>query len=383
MILAAAVLLPANPASAAVSGEDKPDIQSETAILADIKSGTVLFEKDGSRSMYPASITKIATAALAIEEGDLDDVITVSKEATEVEGTTVYLEEGEEVPLKKLIQGMMINSGNDASYAIAEYLEKNGESFESQINHFLQERVKVENTYFTNPHGLFEESHVTTAKDMAMITAYAMENPEFREIFGTNELPWKGKSWDTTLLNHNKLLRLYEGATGGKNGYVSKAGFTLVTTASRGNSEWAAVVMNAPSSNAAYRDTRALLDYGFDHFTTHSIDEGTELTAAGNKTFKVDETLYYTAGLNEETDTSVSESGILTVTGEGDRTLLNNQLKRPAPSDQKSTPVNGETTGSTESSSLFSTLWSLKTAALAAAAVLFLFIMKRIIRLIR
>ncbi len=382
MVLAVTVLLPANLASAAVSEEDKPDIQSETAILADINSGTVLFDKDGSRTMYPASITKIATAALAIEEGNLDDVVTVSKEATKVEGTTVFLEEGEEVTLKKLIQGMMINSGNDAANAVAEYLEMNGESFESQMNHFLQEKVKLENTYFTNPHGLFDPSHVTTARDMASITAYAMEKPEFREIFGTNELPWKGKSWDTTLINHNKLLRLYEGATGGKNGYVSKAGFTLVTTARRGSSEWVAVVMNAPSSTSAYRDTRALLDYGFEHFATQSIEKNTEMTAAGEKTFKVEENLYYTAGKDEETDTSVSENGMLTVTGEDGRTLLNEQLKRPAPSEQESTPVNGKTAGASESS-FFSALWSAKTAALAAAAVLFLLIMKRIIRFIR
>ncbi|GAB3797637.1 hypothetical protein GCM10028868_19200 [Virgibacillus kimchii] len=148
-------------------------------------------------------MTKIATAIFAIENGDLDDLVTVSSYARNTEGSSVYLEEGETVPLKKLIQGLMINSGNDAGVAIAEHMSGSVEQFSSDLNEYLQENVGVQHTNFENPHGLFDPNHVTTAEDLANITLYAMGNELFREINNTKELNWEGESWDTTLYNHH------------------------------------------------------------------------------------------------------------------------------------------------------------------------------------
>lgn len=141
------------------------------------------------------------------------------------------MEEGEEVTLEKLIQGLLINSGNDAGIAIAEHLDGSEEAFAERMTEFVQEKVGVTDSTFKNPHGLPDPEHVTTAHDMARITAYAMENQTFRKIVGTKELKWVGESWDTTLRNHHQLVLQRDDVTGVKNGYTDDAGFTLSTTA--------------------------------------------------------------------------------------------------------------------------------------------------------
>ncbi len=212
-----------------------PTTRSKAVIMIDSKTGTVLYEKNSNKKMYPASLTKIATAIYAIETGNLEDVVTVSQKARNTVGTRVYLEEGEQVSLKKLIQGLLINSGNDAGVAIAEHLSGSVERFSSDLNQYLKNVIGVQNTNFENPHGLFHPNHVTTAEDLAKITQYAIKNEVFRRIFGTEELKWNGEGWDTTLYSHHKLMRQkgYEWITGGKTGYVDQSGFTLATTAEK------------------------------------------------------------------------------------------------------------------------------------------------------
>lgn len=211
--------------------EEELELYSESAILMDANSGVILYEKQKDKEMYPASITKIVSGLLAIKEGNLEDIVTVSQNAREAEGTRVYLEEGEEVTLEKLIQGLLINSGNDAGIAIAEHLDGSEEAFAERMTEFVQEKVGVTDSTFKNPHGLPDPEHVTTAHDMARITAYAMENQTFRKIVGTKELKWVGESWDTTLRNHHQLVLQRDDVTGVKNGYTDDAGFTLSTTA--------------------------------------------------------------------------------------------------------------------------------------------------------
>ncbi|MDI3410890.1 serine hydrolase [Bacillus sonorensis] len=155
--------------------------------------------------MYPASITKIATAIYAIEKGHLKDDVKVSKKAAETEGTSVYLEKGETVPLKRLLQGLLMNSGNDAGTAIAEHLSGSVEQFADDLNAFVAKRVGATDTHFTNPHGLFDKNHYTTAADMAKITAYAVKNKTFRSLF-QKKAAWHGQTWDTTLKNHHRML---------------------------------------------------------------------------------------------------------------------------------------------------------------------------------
>lgn len=253
-------------------------IGSEAAVLVDSQSGAILYEKKSEQKMYPASLTKIATAIYAIEKGNLEDEVTVSKNAIKAKGTRVYLNEGEVVSLRKLVQGMLVNSGNDAAVAVAEHLDGSVEEFSEGINQYLANEIGVENTHFMNPHGLFSENHYTTANDLAIITNYALKNKEFQEIFGTVLLPWNGESWDTTIISHHLLLKgeipFEEEITGGKTGFVNESKHTLATTAAKENTHLTAIVLKANDKNEIYGDTEKLLDYGFEHYRTTVIPKG-------------------------------------------------------------------------------------------------------------
>ncbi|WNC12138.1 D-alanyl-D-alanine carboxypeptidase family protein [Brevibacillus brevis] len=272
-VVAVALWSPGAPVAFAedTSGLSADELNGESAILIDATTGQVLFEKNPHERLYPASITKIATGIYAIENGNPDDIVTVSKKARYEEGTRVYLGEGEQVSLRKLEYGLLMHSGNDAATAIAEHMSQTTERFAEQLNAYLQEKVGVTETHFANAHGLHDPNHYTTASDMAKIARYAMTNPTFREIVGTNRLPWNGREWKSELINHNKLLRDYEGATGIKNGFTDQAMHTLVGSAKRGNTEFIAVTMKAAASAYAYKDVTKMLDYGFAHFETKQV----------------------------------------------------------------------------------------------------------------
>ncbi|WP_087973218.1 D-alanyl-D-alanine carboxypeptidase family protein [Oceanobacillus rekensis] len=306
-----------------VYGElSSPTLHSEAAILLEANSGKILFEKNAEKLMYPASVTKIATAIYAIENGDLEDIITVSSNAsaTNVEGTTVFLEEGEQVTLKKLIQGLLINSGNDAGIAIAEYLSGNVEQFSDDLNTYLTKVVGTEQTNFENPHGLFDENHVTTAKDLAKITKHAMKNERFRKIFGTKEMEWVGETWDTTLRTHHKLVKdeiPYEGITGGKNGFVSRAGYTLVTTAERDGLNLVVVTLKGSLDDEVYDDTIELLDYGFENFMTTSIEKGSIFTV-DEEEYIAPEKLSYTYKPGAKLQEMVEQDGTLEIVSQNE-----------------------------------------------------------------
>lgn len=307
--------------------ESEPDVSSDAAILIDAKSGSVLYAKNADEKMYPASLTKIATAIYALEHGDLTDVVTVSESVWSVEGSKVYLEEGEKVPLLKLIQGLLINSGNDAGVAIAEHLHGTIDAFAANLNSYLK-NLGLKNTYFVNPHGLFDPNHVTTAEDIAKLTQYAIENETFSEIFGTIELEWQGESWETTLYTHHKLMREmpYEGVTGGKTGYTERSKNTLVTTAERENISLIAVVLKGENRQMVYNDTIKLLDYGFEHFKTAYIPKGAEFTVNDDKYIAATD-FYYTQKLDERVDKSVNEDGMLEIVNENNELVASVPLK--------------------------------------------------------
>jgi len=314
---------------AAANMENKNlQLYSEAVVLIDADSGEVLYEKNSKEKLPPASITKIATAIYAIEKGNINDLVTVSENARNVDGTRVYLEAGEQVPLKKLIQGLVINSGNDAGVAIAEHLSGSVEQFTEDFNEFLQQEVGVENTHFSNPHGLHEPDHLTTAEDMAKITQYAIQNQTFRDIFQTSELKWDGESWDTTLINHHEMVRdkEYEGIKGGKNGFVQEAGFTLVTTAERENISLIAVTLNSMYSQQSYDDTIALLDYGFEHFETDLVLKNEKFTDGFDHSFLVTEDTSFTKRKGETIEKEVTPSGELIVKGEDQRIITEVEL---------------------------------------------------------
>jgi serine-type D-Ala-D-Ala carboxypeptidase (penicillin-binding protein 5/6) len=297
-----------------VSVPDK--IASESVLLMDAVSGQVLYEKNAEKQLYPASLTKIATAIYAIENGNMDDMVEVSEKARAAEGTRVYLEPGEQVTLEKLVQGLLINSGNDAGIAIAEHLEGSVQNFAKKLNDYLLTEVGVTDTHFTNPHGLFNTNHFTTAYDLAKITQYAMVNGQFREIIGTEQLDWIGESWVTTLYHHHKMMREipYEGITGGKTGFVDESGHTLMTTANRDNISLIVIALNGELPMDTYKDTEVLLDYGFDNFETKSIAKGTEYVDEADNKYVVSDALYYSQFIDEEVQTEMGQDGELKIT---------------------------------------------------------------------
>lgn len=320
-----------------VYANDEISIQSESAIVMDAKSGDVLYEKNANEQMYPASITKIATAIYAIENGNLNDLVTVSERARNADGTRVYLEEGEVVTLDKLIKGMVINSGNDAAIAIAEHLNGSVEAFSDEINDYLKEVIGVTDTHFVNPSGLFDENHQTTAYDMAQITQYAMQNQTFRQIFQMKELPWDGESWDTTIINHHKLLidSSFPYVTGGKTGFVSESGHTLVTTAKNDWIDVIVVTLKAESSRIAYNDTISLLNYSLNGFETVSIEAGTKYEVNMDQQYELKDELSYTKKRQEVIEELIDESGELSIIGEGERLIKKIALSIVEKEDEK------------------------------------------------
>lgn len=305
-------------------------LTSEAAVLLDTESGSILFEKNQDEKMYPASLTKIATAIYAIEKGNMDDNVIISENAANTEGTSVYLEPGEMVPLEKLVQGMLINSGNDAAVAIAEHLNGNVEDFSLALNRFLENEIGVKETHFSNPHGLFGENHYSTAKDMAIITQYAMKNETFQVIFGTKELAWDGQSWDTTLVTHHRLLKgevpFQQVISGGKTGFIDEAKQTLATTAENDKIKLVAIVLKADTKKKIYKDTVKLLEYGFANFKSSVIKDKT-VFEKNSIPYQVIGNQQITEELNGETSKTVTGNGELQLTSSTGKVMQSIKLK--------------------------------------------------------
>ena len=255
-------------------------LKTDSSILMEATSGSILYEHNSKQKKYPASVTKIATAIYAIENANINEIVTVSDNARNAEGTRVYLEAGEQVTLEKLLYGLMINSGNDAAIAIAEHISGTEEQFAMDLTNYLIEKTGIQNTNFTNSSGLFDENHYSTAHDLAKIVQYAMKNEAFMKFFNAKELRWIGESWDTTIVSHHRLVNgeiPYEGITGGKNGYVPQSRYTLATTAIRDNMQLIAITLGG-NKNDIYYDTTKLFDYGFGSFHEVIINSNTTYT---------------------------------------------------------------------------------------------------------
>ncbi|MFF2450096.1 D-alanyl-D-alanine carboxypeptidase family protein [Neobacillus sp. NPDC058068] len=322
------LLLFTNQLSANAAENQQLALKSEGAVLLDSDTGAVLYAKNAEEKMYPASLTKIATAIYAIEKGNLDSIVTVSANAVNQDGTRVYLNEGEQVPLKKLIQGMLINSGNDAAVAIAEYMDGTVEHFAENLNEYLKSTIGVKNTHFINPNGLFDQNHYTTAMDMALMTNYAIKNPVFYEIFGTKRLEWEGQSWKTTLFTHHRMLKgelPYDGITGGKTGYTTEAKQTLATTANNGKIRLTAVVLKSEQKRDKYDDTALLFDYGFKAFQQATIKQG-EIFKEDNKEFYPENDTIITESV-DGCIKNIDSNGMLSIENKNGQVIQSIQLK--------------------------------------------------------
>ena len=239
-----------------------PTISAEGAILINAEDGSVIYEKNADKRLYPASTTKIMTALISLEimdeiNAELDSEIKVPKEAVGIEGSSLYLKEGEIVTAEELLYGTMLQSGNDGATALAISLGGNMSNFVEKMNKKAVE-LGCRETNFVNPSGLFDKDHYTTARDLALISKTAMETQAFREIVSSKN--WSSDTTGRSFTNKNKTIAEYDGATGVKIGYTKKSGRTLVASAKRGDTELIAVVLNAPNW---FQDAYALLDYGF------------------------------------------------------------------------------------------------------------------------
>jgi D-alanyl-D-alanine carboxypeptidase len=221
--------------------------------------------------MRIASLTKIMTAIVAIEHGDLSDIVKTSRRAAGKEGSSIYLRVGDEMSLHHLLYGLMLRSGNDAAVAIAEHVGGSEEGFVHLMNEKARE-LGLTNTHFMNPHGLDHDDHYSSANDLARLTAYALRNPVFREIVKTRvkKVPNPNAEWDHVWTNKNKMLLMYEGADGVKTGYTKLARRCLVSSATRNGQQLAAVTLNDGDD---WADHRKLLDWGFQHYPLKTIAE--------------------------------------------------------------------------------------------------------------
>lgn len=238
-----------------------PDISAYSGLLMDQDSGRILFAKKPHEKQRIASITKIMTAIIALEFGNLGDDVKISNRAVNVEGSSIYLEKDTEITLEDLLYGLMLRSGNDAAIAIAEHIGGSLDGFVYLMNEKALQ-LGMKNTSFANPHGLDDsEEHYSTPFDMGLLTKYAMQNESFRKISSTK----KYKTW----YNKNRLLtEKYKYCTGGKTGFTKRANRTLVTTASKNNLNLIAVTLNGPDD---WNDHINLYEYSFNNYHQKEI----------------------------------------------------------------------------------------------------------------
>jgi D-alanyl-D-alanine carboxypeptidase (penicillin-binding protein 5/6) len=282
-----------------------PEITAPSAIIVDASTGQTLFEKDADSPMAEASLTKMMTALLAVENMEPEQVVTADKEAadTAFKGSNMALKNGEELTVNNLLYGLMLPSGNDAAVAIAKAMDGSVKKFAERMNAKALE-LGMEDTNFVNPSGLPDDDHYTTARDMTIMARAVMDNPRLREIVGTYEyeIPETNKSAARKLKNTNKLLFSkemisvykekrairFDGALGVKTGHTDDAGYRLAAYAERDGMELVAIVLGA-KRDLEYADTEELFEFSFHNFSlTEIIEEGQSLSAVTVSNGRVD-----------------------------------------------------------------------------------------------
>lgn len=283
-------LLPVSPAHAADYDPNRPEIletdhlNCEAAILMEIDSGEVIFEKNADALMYPASTTKILTTYLALTMADVQDTVMISQNAVIIpeDSSKLGVTPGQQMNLLDLLYGTMLTSGNDGANAIAEAVSGSIPDFVDLMN-AAADAFGCTNTHFANAHGYHDENHFTTARDMAIIARQAMKNETMRQIANTKSyvLPKDNVSRARQVNTTNKMIRLdenkpdcyYEYGTGVKTGHHSAAGWCLVSTATKDGVTLLSVVFNASSETRSYTDSKKLFNYGFTQYISTSIEE--------------------------------------------------------------------------------------------------------------
>ena len=259
------------------SDREPPKISASAAIVLDTVSGRILYEKNAHSRRAMASTTKIMTAIVAIENGNLDDKVKVSKRAASIGGSVINLQAGEDLSLKELLYGMLIKSGNDAAIAVAEHIGGSVEDFVKTMNKKAKD-LGLKDTAFKNPHGLDATGHYSTAYELAKITRYALKNPVFSKMAGTQSMHITNRDLYTT----NEMLSIYPGADGVKTGYTGKAGRCLVTSATKEGWRIISVVLNCPSRSARAQSSKDILDFAFSNYKIYNLAKAGEAEGSVN-----------------------------------------------------------------------------------------------------
>ncbi|CUU47291.1 D-alanyl-D-alanine carboxypeptidase family protein [Clostridium beijerinckii] len=284
------LLLPINLAKAVDTDEkvksDGTNIEARSALLMEPMSGKILYEKNADEKFAPASVTKIMTMLITMEGVDsgkikLDDKVTCSENAKKMGGSTMLLDTGEIRTVEELLKGVAIASGNDAAVALAEYLGGTEQDFVNMMNKRAQELGMV-NTTFKNCNGLPADGHMSTAKDIAIMSKELLKHPKVLKYTGTYmDNISEGRKSPIELVNHNKLVRFFEGCDGLKTGFTDEAKYCISATATRNGVRMLSVIMGAPTYKIRNRDAGVLLNYGFSKY------EGKKLVSKDEEIDKV------------------------------------------------------------------------------------------------
>ena len=244
-------------------------VSAEAAALIEAENGNIIYEKNSSARLPMASTTKIMTAIVALENCPADSVVTIPHDACGVEGSSVYLVSGEKLTMSELLYAMLLESANDAATAIAIEVAGSVDAFSDMMNEKAAE-LGLCNTHFTNPHGLYDENHYTTAAELAKIAAYALKNDTFRKIVSTYKykIPLKNGEGVRVLINHNKLLRMSDEVIGVKTGFTKKSGRCLVSAAERDGVTVVAVTLNAPDD---WNDHLSMINEGLAAYKSYAL----------------------------------------------------------------------------------------------------------------
>lgn len=256
-------------------GDLLPNVTATSAIVIEASTGHVIYARNPDGPMFPASTTKIMTLLLALERGGLDEIVTVSENAFNAQGSTLWLDTGERIPLQDLLYGMIMVSANDASVAIAEHIDGSVANFAAHMTQRAKE-LGATNTNFTNPHGLPDDNHYTTARDLSLITLHALQLPGFEQIVTTTEMSfgWIHDDESKLIRTENQLLWTYNGCNGVKTGYTERAGRCVVCSAKRNGIQLISVVLDGLYM---WNDSIILLDYGFENVSTETLVKSDEV----------------------------------------------------------------------------------------------------------
>lgn len=252
--------------------QEELEINSRIAIAYDRTSGTTIWGKNENKKTAMASTTKIMTAIVAIENSNLNDIVTISAKAAGTGGSRLKIKKDDKVSLNDLLYGLMLVSGNDAAVAIAEHVGGSVEGFSNLMNEKAKE-LHLDNTHFVTPHGLDNPEHYTTAFELAKIADYALKNETFAKIVGTKNCTITINGYPRNLTNTNELLGIMNGVTGVKTGFTNNAGRCLVTSVNRDNFQIITVILQADTKKIRTADSAHLIEYIYNNFELINIEE--------------------------------------------------------------------------------------------------------------